>query len=99
MRPVDLPTFPAFKWDQHFWLTSAKLPAWSGYQVLVGIHSGSAFPFSFNSSATRLDRSDWPKFLLVSLLTRHFRLFLSLAQHLKRLVHKFLQLAELSGAA
>jgi len=31
-----LPTFPEFKWDGYFWVTSAKLAAWSGYQVRYG---------------------------------------------------------------
>lgn len=30
------PTFPAFAWNEHFWATSAKLPAWSGYQIRNG---------------------------------------------------------------
>jgi hypothetical protein len=38
MNRTDLPTFPAFAWDGHFWVSSAKLPAWSGYQVRRGAY-------------------------------------------------------------
>src|ERR1051326_1498001 len=36
MGPSDLPTFPEFKLDEYFWGTSAKLPAWAGYQIRNG---------------------------------------------------------------
>jgi hypothetical protein len=36
MGGSELPTFPEFNWDQHFWVTSAKLPAWAGYQIRSG---------------------------------------------------------------
>ncbi len=36
MGRSNLPTFPKFKWDEYFWVTSAKLPAWSGYQIRNG---------------------------------------------------------------
>ena len=36
MGRVDLPLFPDFKWDDHFWVTSANLPAWRGYQIRNG---------------------------------------------------------------
>ncbi|MFO1005493.1 MAG: hypothetical protein U0929_06030 [Planctomycetaceae bacterium] len=32
----DLSTFPEFKWVEFFWVTSAKLPAWAGYQIRRG---------------------------------------------------------------
>jgi hypothetical protein len=32
----DLPTFPEFTLQRRFWVTSANLPAWSGYQVRGG---------------------------------------------------------------
>lgn len=35
----DLPTFPEFKWDDYFWVTAAKLPAWAGYQIRNGPYS------------------------------------------------------------
>ncbi len=36
MNRSDLPIFTAFAWDDYFWVTSAKLPAWSGYQIRDG---------------------------------------------------------------
>ena len=30
--------FPSFTWDGFFWVTSAKLPAWSGYQIRDGAY-------------------------------------------------------------
>lgn len=33
-----LPIFPEFKWDEYFWVTSAKLPAWAGYQIRNGAY-------------------------------------------------------------
>src|SRR5262245_20353488 len=36
MGRSDLPPFPEFKWDEYFWVTSAKLPAWAGYQIRNG---------------------------------------------------------------
>ena len=36
MKNFDLPAFPAFVWNDHFWVTSAKLPAWTGYQTRRG---------------------------------------------------------------
>lgn len=36
MGSSDLPTFPEFQWDEYFWITSARLPAWSGYQRRSG---------------------------------------------------------------
>lgn len=36
MGRSDVPTFPKFKWDDYFWVTSAKLPAWAGYQIRNG---------------------------------------------------------------
>ena len=38
MGKQDLPTFPNFEWDDYFWITSAKLPAWAGYQVRGGAY-------------------------------------------------------------
>ena len=35
-----LPTFPQFILDEYFWITSARLPAWSGYQVRGGPYDG-----------------------------------------------------------
>ncbi len=35
MGRSDLPAFPEFKWDDYFWVTSARLPAWSGYQMTI----------------------------------------------------------------
>lgn len=34
-RP-ELPAFPQFMWDGYCWATSARLPAWSGYQIRNG---------------------------------------------------------------
>ena len=36
MGRSNLPSFPEFKWEQYFWVTSAKLPAWAGYQIRNG---------------------------------------------------------------
>lgn len=36
MGRSSLPTFPQFILDDFFWVTSAKLPAWSGYQIRGG---------------------------------------------------------------
>lgn len=36
MSRHDLPVFPAFAWHDYFWVTSARLPAWSGYQIRNG---------------------------------------------------------------
>lgn len=38
MNQQNLPTFPNFDWDDYFWITSAKLPAWAGYQVRGGAY-------------------------------------------------------------
>jgi hypothetical protein len=43
MTRSDLPTFPDFKWQEYFWVTSARLPAWAGYQIRNGPY-GSAAP-------------------------------------------------------
>lgn len=32
MASKKLPTFPKFTWDEYYWVTSAKLPAWKGFQ-------------------------------------------------------------------
>jgi len=48
MKPADLPAFPAFKWDKYHWVTSAKLPAWAGFQVRGG-------PYGSVSAAGRSD--------------------------------------------
>jgi len=42
MTGPDLPTFPDFAQEGRFWLTSAKLPAWSGYQVRGGAYGSVA---------------------------------------------------------
>jgi hypothetical protein len=36
MVRTDVPTFPDFGQNRRFWVTSAKLPAWSGYQIRGG---------------------------------------------------------------
>jgi hypothetical protein len=36
MASPDLPTFPDFALKGPFWVRSAKLPAWSGYQIRAG---------------------------------------------------------------
>ena len=36
MAETSLPTFPEFAWDGYFWVTSAKLAAWAGYQIRNG---------------------------------------------------------------
>ena len=33
MNGPHLPTFPEFVWDEFFWVSSARLPSWTGYQV------------------------------------------------------------------
>ena len=48
MTTPDLPTFPDFAQKRRFWVTSAKLPAWSGYQVRGG-------PYGSVSAAGRSD--------------------------------------------
>ena len=40
MAGADLPTFPEFAQKGRFWITSAKLPAWAGYQVRGGPYGG-----------------------------------------------------------
>lgn len=32
----SLPIFPSFAWDNYSWVTSASLPAWSGFQIRQG---------------------------------------------------------------
>ena len=48
MGRADLPLFPKFKWDDYFWVTSANLPAWQGYQIRNG-------PYGSVSNAGRSD--------------------------------------------
>jgi hypothetical protein len=36
MYGFEPPAFPAFDWNEHFWVTSAKLPSWAGYQIRNG---------------------------------------------------------------
>jgi hypothetical protein len=48
MGRIDLPLFPKFKWDDFFWVTSANLPAWGGYQIRNG-------PYGSVSNAGRSD--------------------------------------------
>jgi len=36
MYDVNPPLFPEFLWYEAFWVTSAKLPAWQGFQVRNG---------------------------------------------------------------
>lgn len=40
MRRSPPPTFPEFSLDVFFWITSARLPAWSGYQTQDGPSGG-----------------------------------------------------------
>jgi|SRR5579871_1220871 len=40
MGRADLPAFPEFKWNEYFWVTSARLPAWAGYQIRNGPYGG-----------------------------------------------------------
>ena len=40
MNRPDIPTFPEFIWNDYFWVTSARLPAWSGYQIRNGPYGG-----------------------------------------------------------
>jgi hypothetical protein len=40
-RPDPLPpSFPQFTWNGHAWMSSAKLPAWAGYQIREGAYGG-----------------------------------------------------------
>jgi len=36
MYNVTPPLFPDFYWDDYFWITSAKLPSWEGFQIRNG---------------------------------------------------------------
>jgi len=33
---MSLPLYPKFTWDEFFWVTSANLPSWSGFQIRNG---------------------------------------------------------------
>jgi hypothetical protein len=41
---MNLPAFPEFTWDDYFWVTTAQLPAWSGYQIRNGPYGALSGP-------------------------------------------------------